>query len=164
MAKSPSPQGIEVRCPSLRTGQDEIYAAGEVRFRPAAYGLFIFRQRILLGRSAFTKKWDIPGGAVEPWETLEQGLAREFLEETGVPITPGGLIDFRESYIAFFHHPFHSLRFYYWVHGNVEAELRPDPDEILALAWVGLDDLNPVECAPGDYELICRILTREGSV
>lgn len=159
MAKPPTSQGIEVRCPSLRSGREEVFPASEVRFRPAAYGLFLHADKVLLGRSSFTRKWDIPGGAVEPWETLEQGLAREFYEETGIAVTPGPMIDFRESYIAFFHHPFHSLRFFYRVFGDVEGTLSPDPDEIVSLAWLGLDEIDPDECAPGDYALIARMVS-----
>lgn len=158
MAKSPSPAGIKILCPSLRTGQAELFAAESIKFRPAAYGLLLHGSRLLLGRSVFTHKWDIPGGAVEPWETLEQGLAREFYEETGVAVAPGGRIEFREGYIAFFHRPFHSLRFYYRVYGDVEAPLQPDPDEVELLAWVQLQDIDPDECAAGDYALIQKIL------
>ena len=36
--------------------------------------------------------WSVPGGRLEPGETLEQGCAREVLEETGLVVLPGPLV------------------------------------------------------------------------
>jgi 8-oxo-dGTP pyrophosphatase MutT (NUDIX family) len=139
-----------------------MYPADQVRFRPAAYGLFVHAGRILLGRSRFTGKWDIPGGGVEAWETLEDGVAREFLEETGVRVCASKLVDFRESFIAFGHHPFHSLRYYYAVAGDPGQTLTPDLTELSSVDWVGLDAIRLEECAPGDFALIERIVKDKG--
>jgi 8-oxo-dGTP diphosphatase len=162
MAKSPSPEGIEIRCPSLM-GPAQTYPAREVRFRPAAYGVWVADGKVLLGRSVFTRKWDIPGGAVEPWETLEAGLVREFREETGVAVRVVRLIDFRAGFIAFFRHPYHSLRFYYLVDGDAEVPLVPDPDEVTTLSWLSLDEIDPRECQTADYALLRRLLTTGAS-
>ncbi len=47
--------------------------------------------RLLLGRQASwpKRRWSVIAGFVEPGETLEQTVAREVLEETGVRVLPG---------------------------------------------------------------------------
>lgn len=162
MARPPSSQGIYVMCRGLTSDREEEYPAAEVRFRPAAYGLYVRDGRILLGRSRFTGKWDIPGGGVEAWETLEDGMVREFWEETGVHVRVKHLVDFREGFIAFARHPFHSLRYYYAVAGDGGEVLSPDPDELSSVAWVGVDEIRPEECAAGDFTLIKRVVETEG--
>ncbi len=153
-----------VPCTVLLSGETEKFPAEELRFRPAAYGIYVRDDQILLGRSKFTGRWDIPGGGVEAWETIEEGMIREFWEETGIRVAAIRLVDFRESFIAFIHHPFHSLRYYYAVNGLEPANETPCPDaeELSSVQWVRLADINPGECAPGDYRLITRMLTKEG--
>jgi 8-oxo-dGTP diphosphatase len=60
-------------------------------FYGAAHGLIANNDRYLVTRRSATDdymplKWDLPGGTVDPGETMEEGLAREILEETKLAV------------------------------------------------------------------------------
>lgn len=155
--KPPTAQG-RIQCPDF-SGELGWYEAKSVRFRPAAYGLLIHEQKILMTHSRFTGLWDFPGGGVEAFESMAGGMAREFREETGLEVNPGDLVYVAEGYIAMFGHPFHSLRFYYACHLADEARdhLAHDPGEVTELAWWGLGDVPYDQMHGSDQEAIRRL-------
>ena len=60
--------------------------------RPAVFGLVEREGRIALVRiqKPLAVAWlDLPGGGIDPGESEEEALAREFGEETGLIVTPG---------------------------------------------------------------------------
>jgi mutator protein MutT len=38
-------------------------------------------------------EWSLPGGALELGETMQQGVVREVLEETGLTVVPAGVVE-----------------------------------------------------------------------
>src|SRR4051812_31214691 len=59
-------------------------------------GVVIVENRVLLvrrGTEPLLGEWSIPGGLLEPGETLIEGVARELLEETGLTVRVLGLIE-----------------------------------------------------------------------
>ena len=50
--------------------------------RTSAYGIIIKENKVLLTKPTWINLWDLPGGGADPGETIEQGLKREFIEET----------------------------------------------------------------------------------
>jgi 8-oxo-dGTP diphosphatase len=57
-----------------------------IQFRVSVVGLFIDNHEVLLLHQTTPLEpdcWDLPGGGLEPGETLFAGLKREIQEETG---------------------------------------------------------------------------------
>lgn len=120
------------------SGSKGHYDADKVRYRPAGYGILQVDGRLLLSRSRFTGLWDFPGGGVEPFEWLGDGMAREYFEETHLLVRAGDIVHVGESYIAMFGHPYHSLRFYFRAYlqdGQRVENALADPGEITELGW-----------------------------
>lgn len=95
---------------------------------------------VLLVRTHWRKDtWEMPGGNVEVGEPLDEAVCREFLEETGIRISPIGItgiysnltkatvgIVFRAKYVS--------------------GEINIQPEEILEARFIRLDETNI-----GDY-------------
>src|ERR1700757_3995610 len=45
------------------------------------------------GQEPLKGEWSLPGGALEVGETLQQGIVREVLEETGITVAPAGVVE-----------------------------------------------------------------------
>lgn len=66
---------------------------------PNVLGYLEKNDRILLGlredrpSKIYRNQWDLPGGQIEPGETAEEALRREFLEETGLTIVNAHLME-----------------------------------------------------------------------
>ncbi len=106
------------------------------RIAPAVMCLVRRGQALLLARSPHFPPgmYSALAGFVEPGESLEQGLAREVLEETGIRIA-------NPRYFASQPWPFpHSLMIAY-VADHAGGEITPAPDEIEDAQWFALDAL-----------------------
>ena len=69
---------------------------GESRLTVPCVGAVVVHEgRLLLvqrGHEPGRGLWSVPGGRLEPGETLEKGCAREVLEETGLVVMPGHVV------------------------------------------------------------------------
>ena len=73
----------KIICHDLDNNKFEINP-NKLIFRPSVYGILIENNKILL-----SKQWDgydMPGGGINIYETVEEALKREFFEETGIKI------------------------------------------------------------------------------
>lgn len=84
--------------------------------------------------------WYLPAGRVEPGETLAEAAVRETREESGVPITLGGVLRIE-------HQPFLDgsvrVRVFFLATPSDDTPPKAAPDaESLGAAWVALDELD----------------------
>ena len=84
-------------------------------FRPAAYGIIIHNDKVLLVNTRRTNKCYLPGGGVDIGEKTKTALKREVKEETGLDIDIKNFMGFKEEF--FYYDPldeaFHSFLFFY---------------------------------------------------
>src|ERR1700754_3949587 len=67
-----------------------------------AGAIIVHESQVLLiqrGQEPLKGEWSLPGGALELGETLQQGVVREVLEETGLLVVPGGIIEILDRII-----------------------------------------------------------------
>lgn len=97
----------------------------EMTFRPSVYGILIRDEKILL--SPQRDGYDFPGGGIEVGETIEQALAREFREETGLTVRMGELVYCGQDFYYSLSHnrAFNTILLYYvcsYVSGNISTD------------------------------------------
>ncbi|WP_135366405.1 NUDIX domain-containing protein [Halosimplex halophilum] len=76
--------------------ESEVFASGW-----GVAGVVFEAERLLAIRNeAYPTEWTLPGGAVEPGETLADAVAREVREETGVAVEPVRPVGVDESVVV----------------------------------------------------------------
>ena len=115
--------------------------------------------RLLLVRRASRRgrgNWQLPGGFIEPDETIEQGVVREVLEESGVVAEVEGVLGLRNRYDPELGNGVYIILLL----RPVSGELRADGREVDRAEFFTLDqirELNPLP--PVNWEIAQRVLT-----
>ena len=118
-------------------------------------GVLVRDGRIFLQRDADGDAYALPGGHIRIGETLEDGLIREYREETGVPIRCRRLLWSEESFWTWRDRQTHTIAFYYLIEPEEGAALPdcgafvPDKDNgSVVLGWVPIDALEALTIYP----------------
>lgn len=93
--------------------------------------------RVLLTQREDFRAWCLPGGALDPGESIAQTAVREAREEVGLEISIQRLVGIY-SIPGGPNGGSHDIIF---AGQQVGGKLAPDPDEVFAAGWFGLDDL-----------------------
>jgi len=110
--------------------------------------------RVLLGvrnKEPNRGKWVLPGGGVEPFESVKEAARREIAEETGLVVEVGdqiGVFEIIEPPNE------HRLIVYSWA-TPVHGDLRADSD-VLELRFVDRTELSELELSPIVKEVLVR--------
>lgn len=113
------------------TGDAATLDVTRLQWRPSAYALiFDDEGRVLLMDNAWNGKREFPGGGVDIWENMLDGLKREVWEETGLEAKIVDLVHIDES---FFLTPggnhWHTIKFFYRaeiIGGTMRATIHED--------------------------------------
>jgi ADP-ribose pyrophosphatase YjhB (NUDIX family) len=95
-------------------------------------------------------RWTIPGGHVEPGETLASAVEREMLEETGLRVTCGAFLGWVERMGPGYH--FVILDFTVTVPADATAPAAGG--DAAAVAWVPLADVPGMSLVDGVEEFL----------
>ena len=118
-------------------------------------GVLIHNNKILVQRDRNGNEYALPGGHIKIGETSEQGLIREFREETGTKISCNRLLWTEECFWKWNGKQAHNIAFYYLIE-LCDGEVIPDYKEVVAhkdncnvvIGWIPLDKLKDITIYP----------------
>ncbi len=126
------------------------------RLRVSVVALFVARDRQVLVLHQMTPPepdcWDLPGGGLEPEESVLAGLRREVAEETGIEdFQVERLLAIAEGFYERPHEMLHTLNIIYQCRvESLPRELRSsDPEEVgpRGIQWLPAGELHPNTCS-----------------
>ena len=136
-------------------------------FPQVAVGAVVRRGTAILlvqrGNEPNAGQWTIPGGKVQPGETLQQAAEREIREETGIHVRAGEPVF---SFDVIERDSQGELRYHYVIVDLLAEYLSGDPqagDDALDAAWIEPQTLARLDVNAITRQLLARLETGTGS-
>lgn len=128
-----------------------------------AKAVIVNNNKVLLLREAVydeginAGKWDVPGGRIEPQESLFEGLIREVKEETGLVVRVGNVLGVYETFSSIKGEDCHIVRVYYAAYLETAEEVKLSADHDF-YEWVSLEDIANKQLMSNLEELVHKVL------
>ena len=117
-----------------------------------SFAVTTHQDKILLVRLAeiyaFAGHWSLPGGVVEPGQTLAESAAREVLEETGVMVEVGGYLD---SFIS------GDNDITVFTASYIDGEIAVQESEIAAAGWFTFEEAHSLPLAYNVKDILAKL-------
>lgn len=118
-------------------------------------GVLINDGKILVQRDINGNEYALPGGHIKIGETLEDGLVREFREETGADIKCKRLIWSEECFWEWNGRQAHNFAFYYLI-DLINGSIIPDSGEFVShkdncnvvIGWIPIEKIKDIIIYP----------------
>jgi 8-oxo-dGTP pyrophosphatase MutT (NUDIX family) len=129
---------------------ERIAARGQIRLGCSAALFDAARRTVFLTRRADNGQWCLPGGAIEPGESVAEACAREVLEETGLQVQVTRLLGVYSNPYMLLTYPDSGA----WHLIALSFEVRPlggearVTDEVTAWGWFTADEVNTLDLMP----------------
>lgn len=138
--------------------------------RTSAYGIFLKdeqssfwrNKKVLMVQDRNSKAWEFPGGGLENDETKEEGLIREFFEETGLKVNPKSVKFFSKHdgyfYSTSFNQAWHSFRNFYYVQAIDGKLLKAGNNhDTIAAGYFSKEEVEKLKIKPKIKELVNKV-------
>ncbi|WP_205961779.1 NUDIX hydrolase [Psychrobacillus vulpis] len=121
------------------------------------YGICVQNSKLLVvnkNGGPYINRYDLPGGSLEDNESLETGIKREFLEETGFEVevvNKIGVADFMVSSDWRGLTDVHHIAVYYFVKqtgGSITEPLQFEGQDSLGADWVSAEEVSEENASP----------------
>ncbi|MBD1389148.1 NUDIX domain-containing protein [Neiella sp. HB171785] len=130
----------------------------------AVAGLIEWQGKILLTRRAkepFAGRLDLPGGFIDPAESLEQGLSREIFEELGIHINDWRYVASGANQYVYKNVRYNTLNSLFVAKLNDQPQLTLQTSEIIETVWADKSHFDPNELAFASLQRLVQAYLQE---
>ncbi|WP_031529367.1 NUDIX hydrolase [Dyadobacter crusticola] len=119
---------------------------GDALFNYRVAGVAILNGKVLLHKTPSDYFWSLPGGRAEIFEFSKDTLAREMLEETGMPVEVGEMLWVSENFFQYTGTRYHEIGFYFQMQiPGLQSQsdfLGSEGAEDLLFKWIDISELQ----------------------